>query len=67
MGKDVEGSVLIGVPDGQLAMTFLDRLVEGAIIPKVKGESYRAEKAKTLPEKHAIPNGIRLRRRWTIA
>jgi DNA replication protein DnaC len=33
--------------DGPLAMAFLDRLVEGAIILKVKGRSYRAEKAKT--------------------
>jgi DNA replication protein DnaC len=33
--------------DGPLAMAFLDRLVEGAIILKLKGKSYRAEKAKT--------------------
>ena len=33
--------------DGPLAMAFLDRLVEGAIILKVKGKSYRAEKAKS--------------------
>ena len=33
--------------DGPLAMAFLDRLVEGAIL-KIKGKSYRAEKAKTL-------------------
>lgn len=33
--------------DGPLAMAFLDRLVEGAIILKVKGKSYRAEKLKT--------------------
>jgi DNA replication protein DnaC len=32
--------------DGPLAMAFFDRLVEGAIILKVKGKSYRAEKAK---------------------
>jgi DNA replication protein DnaC len=32
--------------DGPLAMAFLDRVVEGAIILKVKGKSYRAEKAK---------------------
>ena len=31
--------------DGPLAMAFLDRLVEGAIILKVKGKSYRAPKA----------------------
>src|ERR1700682_3515012 len=33
--------------DGPLAMAFLDRLVEGGIILKVKGKSYRAEKAKS--------------------
>ena len=38
--------------DGPLAMAFLDRLVEGAIILKVKGRSYRAEKAKA-PEHHS--------------
>ena len=32
--------------DGPLAMAFLDRLVEGAIMLKVKGKSYRAEKAR---------------------
>jgi hypothetical protein len=32
--------------DGPLAMAFLDRLVEGAIILKVKGKSYRAPEAK---------------------
>jgi len=32
--------------DGPLAMAFLDRLVEGAIILKVKGKSYRADPAK---------------------
>jgi DNA replication protein DnaC len=31
--------------DGPLAMAFLDRMVEGAIILKVRGKSYRAEKA----------------------
>jgi DNA replication protein DnaC len=30
--------------DGPLAMAFLDRLVEGAIILKLKGRSYRASK-----------------------
>ena len=34
--------------DGPLAMAFLNRLVEGAIILKVKGKSYRAEKAQAL-------------------
>ena len=38
--------------DGPLAMAFLDRLVEGAIILKVKGKSYCAEKAKAL-ENHS--------------
>ena len=32
--------------DGPLAMAFLDRLVEGAIILKVKGKSHRAPKTK---------------------
>ena len=32
--------------DAPLAMAFLDRLVEGAIIIKIKGKSYRASKAK---------------------
>ena len=33
------------LPDGALAMAFLDRFVEGAIILKIKGKSYRAPKA----------------------
>ena len=33
--------------DGPLAMAFLDRLVEGAIIMKIKGRSYRARASKT--------------------
>jgi len=32
--------------DGPLAMAFLDRMVEGAIILKVKGKSYRARQSK---------------------
>jgi len=36
--------------DGPLAMAFLDRLVEGAIILKLKGKSYRAPKTKTSDE-----------------
>jgi DNA replication protein DnaC len=36
------------LPDGPLAMAFLDRLVERAIILKVKGKSYRAWQAKEL-------------------
>lgn len=34
--------------DGPLAMAFLDRLVEGAIILKLKGKSYRAAQAKIM-------------------
>jgi DNA replication protein DnaC len=33
--------------DAPLAMAFLDRLVEGAIIMKIKGRSYRAAQAKS--------------------
>jgi DNA replication protein DnaC len=32
--------------DIPLAMAFLDRLVDGAIILKIKGRSYRAHRAK---------------------
>jgi len=32
--------------DGPLAMAFLDRLVEGAVIIKIKGDSYRAKGAR---------------------
>ena len=32
--------------DGPLAMAFLDRLVEGAILLKVTGKSYRANQSK---------------------
>jgi DNA replication protein DnaC len=34
------------MPDGPLAMAFLDRLVEGAVILKIKGKSYRARQNK---------------------
>ncbi len=34
------------LPDGPLAMALLDRLVEGAIILKIKGKSYRARQTK---------------------
>jgi DNA replication protein DnaC len=34
------------LPDGPLAMALLDRLVEGAIILKIKGKSYRAHRPK---------------------
>jgi hypothetical protein len=37
--------------DGPLAMAFLDRLVEGAIILKVKGKSYRAPQVKPSEDK----------------
>ena len=30
------------LPDGPVAMAFLDRIVEGAIILKIQGRSYRA-------------------------
>ena len=33
--------------DGPLAMAFLDRLVEGAIIIKIKGDSYRANRKRS--------------------
>ncbi len=39
--------------DGPLAMAFLDRLVEGAIILKIKGKSYRARTSK---QKNAEPD-----------
>jgi len=51
---DLWGDYLI---DGPLAMAFLDRLVEGAVIIKIKGDSYRArsvragESAPQKPEK----------------
>jgi DNA replication protein DnaC len=34
------------LPDGPIAMAFLDRLVEGAIILKIQGKSYRAHRPK---------------------
>ena len=34
------------LPDGPLAMALLDRLVEGAIILKIKGKSFRAHRPK---------------------
>ena len=36
--------------DVPLAMAFLDRLVDGAIILKIKGKSYRAHRAKQPPK-----------------
>lgn len=32
--------------DGPLAMAFLDRLIEGAVIIKIKGDSYRARRSR---------------------
>ncbi len=39
--------------DGPLAMAFLDRLVEGATIIKIKGDSYRAHRAGKNPPESA--------------
>jgi hypothetical protein len=36
--------------DAPLAMAFLDRLVDGATILKLRGRSYRAARARTLTE-----------------
>ena len=44
--------------DGPLAMAFLDRLVEGAIILKLKGKSYRAEKAKALESRSTLNRNL---------
>ena len=41
--------------DGPLAMAFLDRLVEGAVILKIKGKSYRARAAKQKNDKPDAP------------
>ena len=41
--------------DGPLAMAFLDRLVEGAIILKIKGKSYRARASKPKNDSPATP------------
>jgi len=41
------------LPDGPLAMAFLDRLVERAIVLKVKGKSYRAWLAQQAAEAEA--------------
>jgi DNA replication protein DnaC len=41
--------------DGPLAMAFLDRLVEGAAIIKIKGDSYRARSVRTV--KSSSPDG----------
>ena len=35
--------------DPPLAMAFLDRVVDGAILLKIRGKSYRAQRAKRLP------------------
>ncbi len=39
--------------DGPLAMAFLDRLIEGAIIIKIKGDSYRDER-RILPSNESV-------------
>ncbi len=36
--------------DPPLAMAFLDRVVDGAIILKIKGKSYRVERIQKAPE-----------------
>jgi len=41
--------------DGPLAMAFLDRLIEGAIIIKIKGDSYRARRNRN--GKNSSPDG----------
>jgi DNA replication protein DnaC len=43
--------------DGPLAMAFLDRLVEGAIILKVKGKSHRARQSKGVDSPAQKKNG----------
>jgi len=45
--------------DGPLAMAFLDRLVEGAIIIKIKGKSYRAARASKYDKASAADAPIR--------
>jgi len=41
--------------DPPLAMAFLDRLVDGAIILKIKGKSYRAHRAAKLASEENTP------------
>ena len=41
--------------DPPLAMAFLDRIVDGAIILKINGKSYRVHRA--LPASAAMPAG----------
>lgn len=42
--------------DATLARAFIDRLVDGAVILKLTGRSYRAARARRLPEADQ-PNG----------
>ena len=42
--------------DGPLAMAFLDRLVEGAVIIKIKGDSYRAKGARAAKKAQQTPD-----------
>ena len=41
--------------DPPLAMAFLDRLVDGAIILKIKGQSYRAYRAAQAAAEENLP------------
>jgi DNA replication protein DnaC len=43
--------------DAPLAMAILDRLVDGAIIVKINGKSYRAHRAQALPSGKGNPSG----------
>jgi DNA replication protein DnaC len=47
--------------DPPLAMAFLDRIVDGAIIVKIKGKSYRAHRAQAAPPSKGDPTGGRSR------
>lgn len=47
--------------DPPLAMAFLDRIVDGAIIVKIKGKSYRAHRAQAAPPSTGDPTGGRSR------
>jgi len=40
--------------DPPLAMAFLDRVVDGAILLKIEGKSYRAHRARRLGRKNTI-------------
>jgi DNA replication protein DnaC len=47
--------------DPPLAMAFLDRIVDGAIILKINGKSYRAHRAQPSPAAKGDPSGGRSR------